>query len=106
MKRWKGIIILGLLVLVIGGSLALAQEQSEETLTLRERILQILQEHPEVWEEIQSSREFDDEKELNGTRGWGMGQRPMARGRMMNRNHMGFCVQEGYGPMMGPRWNR
>ena len=107
MKRWKAVMVLSLLALMIGGTFALAQEPSDEILPPRARILQILQEYPEVWEEIQASLELDDESGFFGRmRSRIMGQEPMTRSRMMGRHHMRVYNQEGYGPRMGPRWNR
>lgn len=107
MKRWKAISVLSLIVLVIGGAFALAEEPTDEILSPRARILSILQDHPEVWAEIQAlqedlqgSRESDGECEFFGMMGARM------RDRDHRRTFRGEAEQRaGYGPKMRPRWN-
>ena len=108
MKRWKGIIILSLLILVIGVALVGAEESADQNLPPRARILQILQSHPEVWEEIQAlGEEFQVPTDGEDEYGFfGMMRRgPMGRGRMMSRNR-GYCRQALPEGVAWPGWNR
>ncbi len=57
MKRLKTVLILGLIILAAAAALALAAEPAQPVLPLRARVLEILQQHPEVWEEIQALEE-------------------------------------------------
>lgn len=112
MKSLKWIAVLSLLVLVVGGSLVLAQEQtqerSSERLPWNARIFEILQNHPEVLEEIQALRqEYQQAPEAGSDEIGFFGQ---MRGRMMGRGRgMGHCrpAQNGQGfGHMGSRWSR
>jgi hypothetical protein len=115
-QQWKRILVLSLVVFVtIGGAFTFAEEPADERIPPRARILEILQDHPEVlaeiqelWEESRSSAIRDDEPGLAGMmRARMMRHGQMLRERMAGRQRIGACGPlEGYGPMMGLRWNR
>lgn len=115
MQQWKKVVVLGLFVFLIGGTFAFAEEPVVERTPLRTRILEILQNHPEVLAEIQELREEwqasdfpADEPGFTGMmRGRMMRRGQMQGGRMAGRQQMRGCYPlEGNVPMMGPRWNQ
>ncbi len=95
MKRLKTVLILGLIILAAAAALALAAEPAQPVLPLRARVLEILQQHPEVWEEIQALEDdygppaADDETDSSSGL-WGL---MMGRGHM-RRHHGRYCRPE------------
>lgn len=117
MKRWKTLIVLGLLVFGIGGAFVAAQEPTDQPLPWRTKVLEILEQHPEVWEEIQELRQqYEAAPELGEEQGFfgmmrgrvmQMRQRDTRMmGRRMGFNQNASTTPQWCGSMMGPWWSR
>ncbi len=94
MKRLKTVLILGLIILAAAAALAWAAEPSKPVLPLRARILEILQQHPDVWEEIQALEEEYGSPAGDETQSFGGPWGPMRGGGHMRRHRAGHCWPE------------
>lgn len=112
MKRQIRLIVLGLLVLALGSAMVVAQEPTEQPLPWRARVMEILEKHPEVWEEVQSLRQehreslpelSEDAKFSDMWCGGPMMRRQhLSRVRMMDQDNTPMSR----GRMIGHKWSR
>ena len=93
MKRFRTILILGLIILAAAAAWALAAEPARPAVPLRDRVVELLQQHPELWAEIQALKQEYGlpaaDGEMRPAAGpWGRmkgGGRMMQEGRMRQR---------------------